>query len=319
MNKNIVCVISGPTASGKTGTSLDIARRVDNVEIVNFDSLLFYKELNIGTAKPDRHERSTCPHHLIDIRSAKTPINAADYAKIALEVIENLHSRNKIVALVGGSGFYLQALLYGMFDSPTVDPSVRESSNSLYASEGIAPFAEILRDNDIESFNNYHINDHYRIRRAVEHFWMSGTMFSRERGKMMAKREENSNINRLNWNLFHAYLDLPKEEHLEVIQNRTQKMLEEGLIEEVENLLKAGFAGDEKPLQSIGYKETLQFLNGQLDRGELEERINISTRQLAKAQRTWFKKIEKNEYNPLENGDKLIQDFTSFLKDNSRP
>ena len=312
--KNIVCIISGPTASGKTRTSLELCARLKDAEIVNFDSLLFYKELNIGTAKPNQEELSACKHHLVDIRSAKEPINAADYAQIALPVIEDIHARNKAVILTGGSGFYLQALLYGMFDSETVSSDIRDRSNKLYESEGIEPFLAILKEHDQESYSRYHENDHYRVRRAVEHWWTKGTKFSSERELMMSKREENSNFNRLGWKLFHIYLNPPKDEHFEIIQERTKSMLDQGLVEEVKTLLDNGFTGKEKPLQSIGYKETLQFLTGELGEEQLYERINISTRQLAKAQRTWFKKVEKNEYNPLEAQQKIIEDFESFLK-----
>tara|TARA_Y100000780_G_scaffold226709_1_gene241319 strand:- start:142817 stop:143761 length:945 start_codon:yes stop_codon:yes gene_type:complete len=311
--KNIVCIISGPTASGKTDTSIKLCNRLKEAEIVNFDSLLFYKELNIGTAKPTIEEMGACPHHMIDIRSAKEPINAADYEKMALPIIQDIHSRDKAVILTGGSGFYLQALLYGMFESETVKPEIRERSNKLYTDQGIGPFLEILKENDHDSFKQYHENDHYRIRRAVEHWWTVGTKFSLERDRMMSQRETNSNFNKLGWNLFHIYLNPPKDEHFEIIQKRTNSMLESGLVNEVKDLLDNGFTGREKPLLSIGYKETSMFLQGQLNEDELRERINISTRQLAKAQRTWFKKVEKNEYNPLVDQEQIISDFEIFL------
>lgn len=310
---NIVCAISGPTASGKTKASLELCRRGENAEIVNFDSLLFYRELNIGTAKPDLRERSLCPHHLIDIRSAADHMNAAEFAKEALETVLRLHREDKIPVLTGGSGFYLQALLYGMFDSKTTGEDIRRRSEQLYRAEGITPFLDILKENDPESFQQYHPNDHYRIRRAVEHFWTTGRKFSRSRRDMMASREENSNIRKYGWNFFHAYLDVPKPLHLELIGKRTKAMLKQGLVEETKSLLERGFTGQEKPLQSIGYKEALQYLRGEIDRNGLEERINISTRQLAKAQRTWFKKIEKNSYNPLEDMERLFRDFENFV------
>ncbi|MCO4754222.1 MAG: tRNA (adenosine(37)-N6)-dimethylallyltransferase MiaA [Bacteriovoracaceae bacterium] len=314
--KNIVCIISGPTASGKTSTSLELCSRLGNAEIVNFDSLLFYKELNIGTAKPNQEELNACKHHLVDIRSAKDPINAADYARIALPVVQDIHSRGKAAILTGGSGFYLQALLYGMFDSETVPVDTRDRSNKMYTEQGIEPFIAILKEHDPESHSLYHENDHYRIRRAVEHWWTKGTKFSLEREQMLKNREENSNFNRLGWNVFHIYLNPPKEQHFEIIQQRTGDMLEQGLIQEVSELLKNGFTGKEKPLQSIGYKETLQYLNSELDKEQLYERINISTRQLAKAQRTWFKKVDKNEYNPLEDQQRIVDDLENFLKQN---
>ena len=306
-------IISGPTASGKTAMSLKAASRFSNIEIINFDSLLFYKELNIGTAKPTQDEMSACPHHLIDICSAKDPLNAADYEKLALRVVEDIHSRGAIPLLTGGSGFYLQALLYGMFESKNVDEGTRLRSEKLYKDEGIAPFLEILRSEDPKSFERYHENDHYRVRRAVEHFWTTGSKFSEKRKEMMGQREENSHIKTHGWDVFHAYLDPPKPVHFEIIQNRTKKMMDDGLIQEVQSLIERGFTGKEKPLQSIGYKETFQYLRKELTLSETIERINISTRQLAKAQRTWFKKVDKNEYDPLKDQDQVLTDMKNFL------
>ena len=312
MKKNIVCVISGPTASGKTKTSLEMARSFGG-DIVNFDSLLFYKELNIGTAKPDSREREQVPHHLMDIRSASDPLNAADYSRMAERKILDLHQQNKIVYLTGGSGFYLQALLFGMFDSATVDAATRERSEALYKEKGIEPFLATLKKEDPVCAAQYHENDHYRIRRAVEHFWTQGTKFSEERAKMLRDREKNSRVQKLGWQLFHVYLDIPKETHFEIVQTRTRAMIQDGLVKEVEGLLNKGFTGAEKPLQSIGYKETLQHLQGLFSKEELIEKIDISTRQLAKAQRTWFKKVKKNQYNPLLNKETILKDFDTFL------
>lgn len=312
MNRPLL-IISGPTASGKTSLSLEVAKKCPHIEIVNFDSLLFYKELNIGTAKPSEVEMAACPHHLINVRSAKEPINAADYEKLALAAVQNIHQRGGVPLLTGGSGFYLQALLYGMFDSKNVDSSTRERSDVLYLEEGISPFLEILKKEDPKSFDRYHENDHYRVRRAVEHFWTTGSRFSEKRKEMMAQREANSHIQRFGWSPFHVYLNPPKEEHFKIIQKRTQAMIDAGLVDEVKGLLKMGLTGEEKPLQSIGYKEVLQYLRNELAFEEMIERINISTRQLAKAQRTWFKKVEKNEYNPLESNEKVLADIENFL------
>jgi tRNA dimethylallyltransferase len=122
--KNIICVISGPTASGKTSTSISLAKKFGG-EIVNFDSLLFYKEITIGTAKPTEEEKDGVPHHFVNCESVNNPINAADFSKLAISKINELHSQKKIVYLVGGSGFYLQAVLKGMYDSQTTPTSHR--------------------------------------------------------------------------------------------------------------------------------------------------------------------------------------------------
>jgi tRNA dimethylallyltransferase len=314
--KNIICVISGPTASGKTSTSISLAKLFGG-EIVNFDSLLFYREINIGTAKPTDEEKDGVIHHFVDCASVKSPINAADYSKMAIAKINEIHSRGLIAYLVGGSGFYLQAVLKGMYDSQTTPTKVIDKSNKLYDEKGISPFREILKEYDPVSFTRYHENDHYRIRRAVEHFWTNATIFSDEREKMKSKDEQSPELVH-NWNVFHAHLDLDKEEHFKIIQKRTNQMLESGLLDEVDKLLVDDFTGAEKPLKSIGYKECFQYRAGILkDLASLEERINISTRQLAKSQRTWFKKVDKSTYNPLFDKLLLEEDFKTFIGVNS--
>jgi tRNA dimethylallyltransferase len=308
-----ICIISGPTASGKTSTAIKLAKKYGG-EVINFDSLLLYKELNIGTAKPTQDEMQSIPHHLIGINSIKSPLNAADYKELALPLIHRLHKSNKMIYLVGGSGFYLQAVLYGMFQSGSTPSEILEKSEELYKTQGIAPFIQFLKEHDPKSYKRYHINDHYRVRRAVEHFWHNNSPFSESREQMMAKREGQSNIKKFNWDMHHIYLDLPKEEHFEIIQERTKKMLTIGLIEEVKSLLDNSFSPRLKPLQSIGYKETIDYLNGLLDLESLAERINISTRQLAKSQRTWFKKVDKNTYHPLKEMVKLEEEFKEYIK-----
>lgn len=300
-------VLSGATATGKTDISLELARKFGG-EIVNFDSLLLYKEISIGTAKPTPEEQGHIPHHLIDVRSISSPMNAADYAREALPVVSRLLEEKKKVYLVGGSGFYLQALLKGMYDSPTTSREIQEHSDRLYQEQGIAPFLELLKTHDPESFQRYHENDHYRIRRAVEHWWSNGTKLSDERMKKDSANQELGRNTIHNWDVLHLYLDIPRDEHLHIIEKRTQRMLDQGLHDEVKALLAQGFTGLEKPLQSIGYKEILNYHFGVYKTlEECRERIIISTRQLAKSQRTWFNRdTQKFSFHPLQDRQSLM-------------
>ena len=306
--KNKIIIFSGPTAVGKTSISIDVAKILD-AEIVNFDSLLFYQELNIGTAKPNIEEMRNIPHHLVGSHSIYNPINAAGFFKEAIPIINKIHAREKVVILVGGSGFYLQTILNGMYESTTTSNEVLKKSDLLYTAESIPPFREILKINDIESFKLYHENDHYRIRRAVEHFWMTGKKFSTSRAEM-AISQKKSPATKYNWDIEHNYLDIPKEQHFEIIQARTDEMIHNGLIEETRNLLTQGATGLEKPMQSIGYKETISYLRGEFsDIDAYKERLSINTRRLAKSQRTWFKKLEKVCYNSLTDKNEIIQSY----------
>ncbi len=305
MNK--LLIISGPTATGKTLASILVAKKF-NGEVVNFDSLNFYSQLNIGTAKPTPEERSQVPHHLFDIASISQPLNAADFVKLAIPVINSIHGRQKLPILVGGSGFYLQALVEGMWDSPTTPAAIQARSDSLYQEQGILPFVEILRINDPISFERLHVNDHYRIRRATEHFWTHGTPFSDAKNNFQMQHRQD-------WNLYHAYLDIPKEDHWKIIEKRSQSMIEQGLIEEVHQLLAQGHIGTEKPLQSIGYKETIDWIQGLYGKNQSAylERLSINTRRLAKSQRTWFKKKDKVQYDIRHEQEKLMADIRNFM------
>ena len=310
-----IIIVSGPTASGKTNISLDLASRFGG-EIVNFDSLCLYQEINIGTAKPTHEERKSISHHMIDVRSISNPMNAADYAREAFPVVENLIKDEKLVYLTGGSGFYLQALLKGMYDSPTTPSEITLRSDNIYQKEGIGPFLSLLKNHDQKSLERYHPNDHYRIRRAVEHWWTTGVPMSLAREDKNLSNELLERPTVHGWDIFHIYLDLPKEEHSKIIENRTDRMLRNGLLEEVKSLLDAGFTGMEKPLQSIGYKESIDYILGNyksLD--ECRERIIISTRQLAKSQRTWFKRDHfKTQFNPLEGRNEIFFQVDQFIK-----
>jgi tRNA dimethylallyltransferase len=311
-----VIVVSGPTASGKTDLTVELAQKFGG-EVVNFDSLLLYQEINIGTAKPTFDERKEIPHHMIDVRSISHPMNAADYAREAFPLIEKLLKEKKLVYLVGGSGFYLQALLKGMYESTTTPKEITLRSDELYAKDGIDPFLKVLKEHDPKSLERYHFNDHYRVRRAVEHWWTTGFPLSeaREDKDQFNDKLELPTIH--GWDLLHIHLDMPKEEHLQIIELRTDRMLKNGLIGEVKDLLARGFTGQEKPLLSIGYKESLDFISGvykNLD--ECRERIIISTRQLAKSQRTWFKKDTfKETYHPLGQRSEISARVEKFLKD----
>jgi tRNA dimethylallyltransferase len=321
MNHKLI-VVSGPTASGKTKTSIEIAKHIQNTTnlkaaVVNFDSLLFYKEISIGTAKPTLEERDGIEHHMIDIESINSPMNASGFIHKGEEIIHELFTQGKVIILVGGSAFYLRALLKGMYESPTAPKEFKEGITEQYKNEGITPFIEFLKVHDPQSLINLHENDHYRLMRAVEYFQLTGT-------KISDKKKEHDQLNPYDfstishpWDVLHFYLDLPKDEHFEIIKKRTQEMFDQGLMNEVKQLEESGFFMTEKPLASIGYKEALEFKNGLFaNLEECIERIAISTRQLAKAQRTFFNKITpKESFNPIHDQCKIKERVTSFLKE----
>ena len=315
MKENKVIILSGPTATGKTSLGVSLAKKY-RLEIINFDSLLFYRELNIGTAKPTLQEMEDVPHHLISFQSAQSPINSAQFYRLALDKTNTLHTRGVIPLFVGGSAFYLRALLKGLYESSHPSQEVLEKSRCLYEKEGIQPFQEILKEHDPVNFNQLHKNDHYRIRRAVEHYWSSGISFSSVREKWEQSHGPcQSNIH--SWNLCHLHLHIEKYRHWEIIRTRSEKIVKAGLVEEVSDLLRRGFTGYERPLLSIGYKEAQQYLNKIIPTSkEFIERITIHTRQFAKAQKTFFAKITpKQTFHPPEDIQLIEQNICHFLEE----
>ena len=317
---NNILFISGPTAVGKTKMSLELAETIAakvtlKSEIVNFDSLLFYKELSIGTAKPSKSELERVPHHLINIRSIeKEPVNASDFCQMAQEIITEIFNRGNLPLLVGGSGFYLRALVKGMISSQKTSTSLKKSLKNQYATFGIGPFRDYLKKYDPRSLKELHENDHYRILRACEHHKMTGKQFSQEKEDANFHRPYDFSQNTLpDWKFLHLYLDVSKDKHNNMIEKRTDEMLKKGLLDEIRPLKDKETL---RPLQSVGYKEALSYLNGKIrSQEELAQRIFISTRQLAKAQRTFFKKITpKLTFDPTKEGELIKNTAVNFLQ-----
>jgi tRNA dimethylallyltransferase len=314
MQKNIF-IISGPTATGKTQTSIELAK-MNGAEIINFDSLYFYSELSIGSARPSTEEMQGIPHHLVGTHSIAHPLNAADFMREAIELILQLHQQNITPILVGGSGFYLQTVLKGMPQAESTPSTIIERSNNLYQAAGIAPFLEELNKVDPDSASRLHPNDHYRIRRAVEFFWTNKRSLTESQLELKQNLQSQSPAQLYGWEFHHFHLDIPKFQHQSIIEQRVDSMLQAGLIQEVQSLLEQGFTGNEKPLQSIGYKEVIQYLKGEIpDIDSMRNLIIIATRQLAKAQRTWFAKIEnKLCFNPLTDNSMIRDEYIKLFK-----
>lgn len=311
MNKKIL-IVSGPTATYKTSLSIKIAKELSKnykIEIINFDSLCFYKELNIGSAKPNKEEQNNIPHHLMDITSLNNPINAHDYLQLTWPLIQKLHNMNVIPLLVGGSGFYLRALIKGMYQDQKGNTT---QVDLLLKEEGMEGVRKKLLEFDPESYHSLHPQDEYRNIRALQYY------FNNNKPLSLAKKEQGDPylLEKKGYEIMHIYLDMPKEEHWPLIHQRAQKMVEDGVISEIKNLLYFGFSGQEKALQSVGNKEVVEYLKNDEKEGPLAliDKMALSTRQLAKAQRTFFKKIHpKNSYHPKQDEDKILKEVESFL------
>ena len=240
-----IMIISGPTASGKTQVSLQLAQAWQalggTAVIVNFDSLLFYRELNIGTAKPTLAERQICPHYGIDLASVRHPLSAGDYRRWARPLIEELWQQNPRpqIFLVGGSGFYLRALVKGM-DEKKFAPEISAAVERLYQEKSISAICAELAEVDPLSLKQLHPNDHYRLQRALIYFRATGQKMSAAKEQWNEAGPYDFTANDLPGPLVHLYLDLPKPEHAQVIAQRSKKMWEDGLCQEAQDLIAAG-------------------------------------------------------------------------------
>jgi tRNA dimethylallyltransferase len=273
--------IVGQTASGKTSLSLKLAEDL-KAEILNTDSLLFYKNLNIGTAKPTPSELSRVAHHMVNICDIGEDMNASDYAIKAEKILKQ---ENKFFFCVGGSGFYIDALDKGLLPLPETDPAVVKKVSAINNP------VQMLEEVDSKTLESIAKEDLYRVKRALQVYIQTGKPLS------LWKKE-----NRLKPFAKKIALNIEKDELLKRVKLRVDEMfVNQGLLEEVEEILKDHRSKNWRPLGSVGYKQCLDYLNGDyksLD--ELKEDIVTKTMQLAKRQKTWFKK-DKNlkwfEYN----------------------
>lgn len=320
MNKKLpIIIISGPTASGKTAFSIRLSKYLKEkngkiAEVVNFDALLFYQKMHIGVAKPRKQEMAEVPHHLIDIVPITKDFNASDFSTLGRAKIKEIHKRKNIPILVGGSGFYLRALIKGMYQGGSTDVVVKRHIDGIYRTQGIRGVIELLQEKDPEILTILHPNDHYRLIRAAEFILQTGKKVSKQKEEMDLRSPYN--FNEEEWNIHHIHLDVKKERHQEIIKARAQKMIQDGLIEEVKELLAEVKDYRLKPLRSVGYKETVQYILKQESKPEqLLERMVISTRRLAKAQRTFFKKVTpKTVFCPLSQQEEALRSGEKFLQ-----
>lgn len=282
-----VGILAGPTATGKTELALDLAQAHGSMEIINADSLLVYRGMNIGTAKPHPEELQRIRHHLIDIRNPDETFTAGDFLKLAMQAIEDIHLRGKRVLIVGATGFYLKALLYGLWKSPPSSSTLRAHLNSL---DSQVLYKE-LQTRDHRSAQRIGIKDRYRLIRALEIIQLSGKTPSELQSDQPMHPDHRFEV----WWMDRTHSDL-----LERIKKRTQHMLEIGLLEEVQGLLKKYSQSGEKlprPFFSVGYRQAIDYLKGIQPHGRkispgiegLQSEIELATRQLVKRQRTWFR------------------------------
>lgn len=277
--KKKLLIICGATATGKTSLAVQCAKLL-NTEIISADSMNVYTGLNVGTAKPSIEEREGIVHHLIDVASPFDRFTVGDYRELAMPVIEKLHKKNKIPVICGGTGFYINSLLYKLsYGNGIGDMSVRNKYKSIAEEKGNEAVYEILKDKDPLTAEKLHPNDLKRVIRALEIF-DGGT-----------KKSDISDDTVPIFDYDAYCISFPRDELYDRINKRVDLMIENGLIEEVIGLKKQGVTLAEQCMQGIGYKEIFSYLSGELSIEQAIDLIKLNTRHYAKRQITFFKKL----------------------------
>lgn len=306
-----VVFLVGATASGKSSLALDLAERFGGA-ILNSDSVQVYQDLLIGSAAPTVEEKRRVPHFLFQEVPPPNRITAGDYARMAMNHLENLKRKFPLVLIVGGTGFYLMALENGMLPVEKADPEIQsELEASLEEEGGARKLHEELCAKDPIAGKRISVADHYRLVRALEVIRRTGRPLSE------IEKEHRETRPPFPYPLLKLGVRVAREKQRERIVLRTRKMLEEGLLEEVRGLMGRGLA-DWEPLQSVGYKEALRFLRGDSDIPDLkalEEKIVQSTLKLAKKQKTWFQRDAEIHWGEFDDPEFFRARVAEFMRE----
>lgn len=275
-------VLTGPTAAGKTELSVNLARAVDG-EIISADSMQVYRHMDIGSAKITRQEMDGVPHHLIDVLEPTEEFNVVIVQKMARKAIKEIYGRGRIPIVAGGTGFYIQALAYDIdFTENKDDPAVRRELEQTAKEKGAEYLHQMLKEVDPVSAEQIHANNIKRVVRAIEFYRQTGTKISEHN---QAERQKKTP-----YDLFYYVLNMERQALYERIDKRVDQMLDDGLVEEVKRLAAMGCTRDMVSMQGLGYKEILDYLDGQCSLSEAVYTIKRDTRHFAKRQITWFKR-----------------------------
>ena len=297
-----VVVICGPTASGKTALSIELAKRI-NGEIVSADSMQIYDEMNIGTAKPDQEEMQGIKHYLIGNIKPTNRYSVSEFKKDAISAIKEIISKGKMPIVVGGTGLYVNSLVYGI-DYPEIQINLeyRKELEKIVEEKGLQYLFEKAVEIDKEAMKNISPNDKKRILRVLEIY--------KETGKTKTELERESRKNGIPYDYKIFAINMPREILYDRINRRVDIMIEKGLIDEVSSLYEKYGESMLTSMQAIGYKEVVEFLKGNCTKEEMIEKIKMETRRYAKRQLTWFRKIENIQWldglNDIQNNVNII-------------
>lgn len=281
MCKPKVIVICGPTASGKTALSIELAKKI-NGEIISSDSMQIYKNMDIGTAKPSKEEMQGIKHYLLDFVDPDQRYSVAEFKKDAENAIEKILKKGKTPIVVGGTGLYVDSLIYGIeYQDIQLDEKYRQELENRAKEEGLQTLYEEAKKIDPQAIKKISVNDQKRILRILEIY--------KATGKNKTEQEVESRKNGVKYDYKVFAINMEREILYERINRRVDIMIEQGLIQEVEELLKK-YKEFPTAMQGLGYKEVAQYLQGEMTKEEMIEKLKMETRRYAKRQITWFKK-----------------------------
>lgn len=302
MKKHKVVVICGPTASGKTSLSIELAKKIDG-EIISCDSMQIYKDMNVGTAKVTKTEMQGIKHYLIDIISPEERYSVADYKKAAEKAIIEILEKGKTPIIVGGTGLYVDALIYGIeYPNIEFDEKYRKQLENRVETEGLETLYEEAKKIDKQAVQKISPNDQKRILRILEIYHATG------KNKTQQEAESRKNEVKYDYKVFAINMDR------EILYNRINKrvdiMMENGLIDEVKQIKKK-YNKFPTAMQGLGYKEVVEYLENKISKDEMVEKIKQESRRYAKRQLTWFRKNKENIWldgmTSIEENIKIIQ------------
>lgn len=276
-SEKTLVVVGGPTASGKTGLAIRLAKHYQTV-VVSADSRQLFREMTIGTAKPSAEELEEIPHYFINSHSVTQVMNASLYGEEARTLLHQLFKEKDVVIMAGGSGLYIDAVIHGFDNLPAASPEIRQHLEELLKREGIAALQSLLREKDPATAAQTDMNNQRRLIRALEVIMTTGKPVSSLRGK---EKED------LPFRVMMVGIDHPRKELYERIDLRTREMIANGLCDEVASLLPYRHL---PALQTVGYREMFDHLDGKISLKETETLIAQHTRNYAKRQLTWFRK-----------------------------
>src|SRR5580658_1828971 len=297
----LLVVVLGPTASGKTALSLALAERFHG-EIVNCDSVAMYREFDIGTAKPTAAERSRAPHQLFDCVAPTGHITAGEYARQARQVLDEIKGQGNLPIVVGGTGLYLRALLEGLFPGPQRSEELRERLRERAAGRGSGYLHRVLRRLDSAAATKIHANDTPKIIRAIE-----VCLASRQK---MTELWQHGREPLRGFRILRLGLDPDRQALYDRINRRAEQMFETGLIEETQRLVET-YGDAAGPLSSLGYKQAVQLLRGELTREQALQAVQQAHRNYAKRQMTWFRREPEVHWLRGFGDDKQVQETAS--------